>query len=180
VNRHGARPSVRYAIEAGLRPAVYGSGWEGVIPSQLIVAEFVPNHHLPVIYSSVGVLLNDHWDTMKAWGFVSNRIFDGLACATPIVVAAQSAMRPATRIMNLLESVSILMGRRVSMRRRPLRRYRVLSGCRSAGSRHSSPSLSGAGRTSMVVRSVLPAHLTVTVYSPAGTNSGRPSGLPRR
>jgi glycosyltransferase involved in cell wall biosynthesis len=85
VNRHGARPSVRYAIDAGLRPAVYGSGWQGVIPSQLIVAEFVPNHHLPVIYSSVGVLLNDHWDTMKAWGFVSNRIFDGLACATPIV-----------------------------------------------------------------------------------------------
>jgi hypothetical protein len=85
VNRHGARPSVRLAIEAGLRPAVYGSGWQGVIPSQLIVSEFVPNHRLPVIYSSVGVLLNDHWDTMKAWGFVSNRIFDGLACATPIV-----------------------------------------------------------------------------------------------
>lgn len=85
VNRHGARPSVRYALDVGLRPAVYGSGWEGVIPQQLIVAEFVPNHLLPVIYSSVGVLLNDHWDTMKAWGFVSNRIFDGLACATPIV-----------------------------------------------------------------------------------------------
>lgn len=85
VNRHGARPSVRYAIDAGLRPAVYGSGWRGVIPSQLIVAEFVPNHRLPVIYSSVGVLLNDHWDTMKAWGFVSNRVFDGLACGTPIV-----------------------------------------------------------------------------------------------
>ena len=85
VNRHGTRPSVRYAIDVGLRPAVYGSGWEDVIPPQLIVAEFVPNHLLPVIYSSVGVLLNDHWDTMKAWGFVSNRIFDGLACATPIV-----------------------------------------------------------------------------------------------
>ena len=30
-------------------------------------------------------MLNDHWDTMRAWGFVSNRIFDVLACGTPII-----------------------------------------------------------------------------------------------
>jgi spore maturation protein CgeB len=37
------------------------------------------------VYSSVGVLLNDHWDTMRAWGVVSNRLFDALACGTPVV-----------------------------------------------------------------------------------------------
>jgi spore maturation protein CgeB len=37
------------------------------------------------VYSSAGVLLNDHWDPMRAWGFVSNRLFDALACGTPIV-----------------------------------------------------------------------------------------------
>ena len=31
------------------------------------------------------ILLNDHWDTMRAWGFVSNRLFDALACAAPVV-----------------------------------------------------------------------------------------------
>ena len=30
-------------------------------------------------------MLNDHWDTMRAWGFVSNRIFDVLACGTPVI-----------------------------------------------------------------------------------------------
>ena len=84
-NRHGSRPSVRYAVDTGLRPAIYGGGWEGVVPDGLIVSAHVSNETLPLVYASAGVLLNDHWDTMKAWGFVSNRIFDGLACATPIV-----------------------------------------------------------------------------------------------
>ena len=37
------------------------------------------------MYSSVGVLLTDHWDTMHEWGFVANRLFDALACETPVV-----------------------------------------------------------------------------------------------
>jgi spore maturation protein CgeB len=37
------------------------------------------------VYSSVRVLLTDHWETMNAWGFVSNRLFDALACETPVV-----------------------------------------------------------------------------------------------
>jgi spore maturation protein CgeB len=37
------------------------------------------------VYSSVGVLLNDHWQTMRDWGFVSNRLFDALACGTPVI-----------------------------------------------------------------------------------------------
>jgi len=31
------------------------------------------------------VLLTDHWDTMHEWGFVSNRLFDALACDTAVV-----------------------------------------------------------------------------------------------
>jgi O-antigen biosynthesis protein len=79
------RPIVGDALAAGLRPAIFGSGWEAFVDSDLIVADYVPNDELPVLYSSVGVLLNDHWDTMRAWGFVSNRLFDALACATPVV-----------------------------------------------------------------------------------------------
>jgi len=37
------------------------------------------------VYSSAGVLLNDHWETMRDWGFVSNRLFDALACGTPVI-----------------------------------------------------------------------------------------------
>jgi hypothetical protein len=85
MTRHVFRPSVRLALEAGLRPAIYGGGWEEFVDPELVVARFVPNERLPIVYSSVGVLLNDHWDTMRGWGFVSNRLFDGLACGTPIV-----------------------------------------------------------------------------------------------
>ena len=45
----------------------------------------MPNEDLPAVYSSVGVLLNDHWQTMHEWGFVSNRLFDALACGTPVI-----------------------------------------------------------------------------------------------
>ena len=73
------------ALSVGLRPAIYGGGWREFVDPDLIVAEFIANEDLPALYSSVGVLLNDHWDTMRTWGFVSNRIFDALACGTPIV-----------------------------------------------------------------------------------------------
>jgi hypothetical protein len=79
------RPVVADAIAAGLRPAIYGSGWERFVDPALVVAPYVDNERLPVVYSSAGVLLNDHWASMRANGFVSNRIFDALACATPVV-----------------------------------------------------------------------------------------------
>jgi len=85
MTRHVFRPSVANALAAGLRPAIYGTGWQEFVDPDLIVSDFVPNDQLATVYSSVGVLLNDHWDTMRAWGFVSNRIFDALACGTPII-----------------------------------------------------------------------------------------------
>lgn len=84
-SRDVLRPMVRDAIAAGIRPAVYGSGWGSLIDPSLVVADHVDNADLPRVYSSAGVVLNDHWDTMRAWGFVSNRIFDVLACGTPVV-----------------------------------------------------------------------------------------------
>jgi glycosyltransferase involved in cell wall biosynthesis len=79
------RAAVTDAVAAGLRPAVYGHGWDGLIDPDLIVADHVDNDRLPTVYCSAGVVLNDHWDTMAAWGFVSNRIFDVLACGTPVI-----------------------------------------------------------------------------------------------
>ncbi len=83
--RHVFRRSVADALAAGLRPAIYGSGWQDYVDPELIVSDFIPNVELPSVYSSVDVLINDHWDSMRTWGFVSNRIFDALACGTPII-----------------------------------------------------------------------------------------------
>ena len=79
------RPIVGDALAAGIRPAIYGGGWRGLVDPSLVVADHVDNDELPAVYRSAGVVLNDHWDTMRAWGFVSNRLFDVLACGTPVI-----------------------------------------------------------------------------------------------
>jgi Glycosyl transferases group 1 len=79
------RPAVFDALAAGVRPAIYGAGWHGLVDPDLIVADHVDNEDLPGVYSSAGVVLNDHWQTMRAWGFVSNRLFDVLGCGTPVI-----------------------------------------------------------------------------------------------
>jgi spore maturation protein CgeB len=36
-------------------------------------------------YASSGVVLNDHWETMREYGFLSNRLFDAAACGAIVV-----------------------------------------------------------------------------------------------
>jgi hypothetical protein len=84
-SRDQYRSAVADAISSGLRPAIYGSGWDRFVDPALIVADYVDNAELARVYSSAGVVLNDHWDTMREWGFVSNRIFDALACGAPVI-----------------------------------------------------------------------------------------------
>jgi len=45
----------------------------------------VPNHQLGAMYAAAGVVLNDHWDDMRADGFVSNRLFDAAASGARVV-----------------------------------------------------------------------------------------------
>jgi len=69
------------AIEAGHPPALYGRGWDLLAPENT-VAEHVPHAELHRLYSSCRILLCDHWDDMRRHGFISNRVFDALACET--------------------------------------------------------------------------------------------------
>ena len=84
-SRNQYRDAVRLAIESGLKPAVYGSRWKQFIPDKLIKGENIPNVDLGRYYRSAGVILNDHWPDMREKGFVSNRIFDVLACGGVLV-----------------------------------------------------------------------------------------------
>ena len=79
------RPVVADALAAGLRPTIYGGGWTELVDPRLVADEHVANEVLPIVYSSAGVVLNDHWHTMQTWGFVSNRLYDVLACGTPVI-----------------------------------------------------------------------------------------------
>ena len=65
--------------------AVYGSDWEDLIDEKYIKGDFVSNKDLRKLYSSCNVLLNDHWEDMREKGFVSNRIFDAVACGSCVI-----------------------------------------------------------------------------------------------
>ena len=70
------RDIVRWAIEAGRPPAIYGDGWEGRVPAELVQGTNIDNRELGALYAGAGVVLNDHWPSMRAFGLLSNRLFD--------------------------------------------------------------------------------------------------------
>ena len=65
--------------------AIWGSGWDGLIDTSRVMGEHVPNGDLRLVYGSAGVVLNDHWDDMREHGYISNRVYDALACGTPVL-----------------------------------------------------------------------------------------------
>ncbi len=79
-----ARPVVLDAVEAGLEPSIVGSGWEHLVPPHLLVTDHLDNARVAEVYANADLVLNDHWDDMRTWGIVSNRVFDVLACGTPL------------------------------------------------------------------------------------------------
>jgi glycosyltransferase involved in cell wall biosynthesis len=83
------REIVRWAIEADRPPAIFGDDWEGRVPSELIQARNIDNRDLGALYGSAAVVLNDHWPSMRAFGLLSNRLFDvvgsgGRAVSDPV------------------------------------------------------------------------------------------------
>ncbi|NES76925.1 MULTISPECIES: tetratricopeptide repeat protein [unclassified Okeania] len=79
------RQIVKDAVKSGLKVDVYGTNWGNLLPDGYLKGEYIPNEILRRYYSKCGVLLNDHWDTMREKGFISNRLFDAAACGATIV-----------------------------------------------------------------------------------------------
>ncbi len=65
--------------------AIWGERWEGLIDTSHLVAEAVANEELPRVYASAKIVLADHWDDMRVRGYISNRIYDALACGTIVL-----------------------------------------------------------------------------------------------
>jgi GT2 family glycosyltransferase/spore maturation protein CgeB len=84
-SRNVLRPMMRDLLPTERDLAVYGANWEGLIDARHVVAEHVPNTLLRRVYSSAAIVLADHWDDMRRHGFVSNRIYDALACGACII-----------------------------------------------------------------------------------------------
>lgn len=83
--------NVRRRITDDLLPtdhefAIYGFGWTPeLVDLRHVVDDHVPNAQLPALYTAADVVLNDHWDEMRAGGYLANRLFDAAACAAAVV-----------------------------------------------------------------------------------------------
>jgi GT2 family glycosyltransferase len=66
--------------------AVYGRDWTAdLIDQRFVRGEVIPNTELARYYSAADIVLNDHWDDMRFEGFISNRVYDALACGAFVI-----------------------------------------------------------------------------------------------
>jgi hypothetical protein len=84
-SRNEYRRIVRWAVESGANVRVHGTRWKQFIDEDRIAGENIDNRQLGNHYSSAKAVLNDHWDSMRDFGFVSNRVFDVLAAGGRLV-----------------------------------------------------------------------------------------------
>lgn len=84
-SRNQYRPIVKKSIESGRDISIYGTRWSNFVDPKYIQAENIANTQLCETYASHSIVLNDHWDSMRDYGFVSNRVFDVLASGSTLV-----------------------------------------------------------------------------------------------
>ncbi len=90
--RGQSREVVIKAHAMGLKPKIWGRGWEQFPEAPPIVSEYIDNRELGALYGRSRLTLNDHWPDMIRHGFVNNRVFDALACGLPILSDANPGL----------------------------------------------------------------------------------------
>lgn len=83
----------RWLPDSGVNATVYGRGWGRYRICKLVEASHFPNDQLPELYGRAKLVLNDHWHDMRAFGLVSNRILDCLACGVPVLTDSFPELR---------------------------------------------------------------------------------------
>jgi O-antigen biosynthesis protein len=84
-SRNVFRPSVKIAVENDWPLIIYGSLWDQYVDKSFIEAEYLPNSKLRHFYCNSMSVLNDHWQSMIDYGFISNRFFDVAASGGVLV-----------------------------------------------------------------------------------------------
>lgn len=79
-SRNIFRKSLKYILPTSYSLSVFGTLWTQFIDKSYIKGEYIPNDEVYKYYSNAKIVLNDHWDDMRENGFISNRLFDVLAC----------------------------------------------------------------------------------------------------
>lgn len=87
-NNHFARgrPIAEFARKSGAAFKLWGRGWEGDDWAAFLQAEVIANDKLGAVYGKSAAVLCDHTAIMARNGFLSNRVFDALACGVPVIM----------------------------------------------------------------------------------------------
>jgi len=84
-SRKEYRTLVKWSVDSGVPLTVWGQHWEPFIPAEMIQGQTIENTQLHKTYAGAAFVLNDHWASMRDFGFVSNRVFDVLSCGGRLV-----------------------------------------------------------------------------------------------
>lgn len=83
--RDERRPMIEWALAAEIDFRLWGRAWWGTPAERHLVDKYLPNEKLGDLYRSAAIVLCDHRFGMARQGYVSNRIFDALACGAPVI-----------------------------------------------------------------------------------------------
>ena len=86
------RPIAQLALDSGTPIDIWGGGWEDTPVEGWVRGGRLENRDVPRHYRAASAVLCDQTGPMQRHGFVSNRIYDALACAAPVICTPVSAM----------------------------------------------------------------------------------------
>ena len=55
------------------------------VPPEMLQGQYLPNESATHAYAGAGAVLNDHWDSMRDFGYISNRVYDALASGARLI-----------------------------------------------------------------------------------------------
>lgn len=84
-SRHVYRQILQDLLPTEHHLTVYGRHWEKFPVQKYVVSDYLDNSEVGQAYHDTKILLNDHWEDMKEYGIISNRIFDALAVGSFII-----------------------------------------------------------------------------------------------
>ncbi|TPW30641.1 glycosyltransferase family protein [Pararhizobium mangrovi] len=84
-SRFVRRDMIRWISDMGIKPVIIGRHWNKLGYGNLVQQDFIENSKIPELYMRSRLSLNDHWGDMRHFGIINNRIFDCLACGTPVL-----------------------------------------------------------------------------------------------
>ena len=88
----------RWLVETAMRHhlplRVWGRGWRAHRDRPFLVAEHWPNDLLGNLYRASYATFNDHHEDMTGYHYVNNRLFDSLACGTPVLTEPNEGLAP--------------------------------------------------------------------------------------